>query len=163
MKRKDLVIERTFNAPIEEVWAAFTSSEILARWWSPEGMTNCCATCDVREGGEFRYCFKSPDGKEYWGKGVYQTVTAPTYLSYLDNFTDANGTPVAPSHYGIPGTELTSSFIEFRFTRVGAKTHLKMTGENPYDDSLTENMTTGWNSIFDKLVTNFQNSIRPID
>jgi uncharacterized protein YndB with AHSA1/START domain len=38
MKKKKLIIDRTFNAPIDKVWAAFTNPEILAKWWSPAGM-----------------------------------------------------------------------------------------------------------------------------
>ena len=96
MKRKKLIIDRTFNAPIDKVWAAFTNPEILAKWWSPAGMKNYHASTDVRVGGEFRYCFESSEGVRYWGKGVYQTINEPTYLSYIDNFTDADGAPVPP-------------------------------------------------------------------
>jgi uncharacterized protein YndB with AHSA1/START domain len=62
MKKKKLIIDRTFNAPIDKVWAAFTNPEILAKWWSPAGMKNYHASTDVREGGEFRYCFENSEG-----------------------------------------------------------------------------------------------------
>ena len=42
--------------------------------------------------------------------------------------------------------------VEFAFTAKGDKTDMRITGENPYDDSMTENMTQGWNSMFDKLI-----------
>jgi hypothetical protein len=70
MKKKKLIIDRTFNAPIDKVWAAFTNPEILAKWWSPAGMKNYHASTDVREGGEFRYCFESSEGVRYWGKNA---------------------------------------------------------------------------------------------
>jgi len=143
MKKKKLIIDRTFNAPIDKVWAAFTNPEILAKWWSPAGMMNYHTSTDVREGGEFRYCFES---------SVYQTINEPTYLSYIDNFTDSDGTPVPPAHYGIPGDVPVPTLVEFVFTAKGDKTDMRITGENPYDDSMTENMTQGWNSMFDKLV-----------
>lgn len=152
MKKKQLIIERTFNAPIGKVWAAFTNPEILAKWWSPAGMKNYHASTDVREGGEFRYCFESSEGVRYWGKGVYQKINEPTYLSYIDNFTDSDGTPVPPAHYGIPGDVPVPTLVEFVFTAKGDKTDMRITGENPYDDSMTENMTQGWNTMFDKLV-----------
>ena len=56
------------------------------KWWSPAGLKNYHASTDVREGGEFRYCFESSEGVRNWGKGVYQTINEPTYLSYIDNF-----------------------------------------------------------------------------
>lgn len=158
MKRKRLVIERTFDAPVETVWDAFTTPEILATWWSPAGMTNSFISAEVRTGGEFRYCFRSSDGKEFWGNGIYVTIRPPTFLSYIDNFTDENGKPVPPSHYGIPGDELTQSLVEITLTRDGARTHLTISAENPFDDTMTEPMTQGWNSMFDKLRDKLQKS-----
>jgi uncharacterized protein YndB with AHSA1/START domain len=155
MNTKKLVIKRTFNAPIDKVWEAFTTPEILARWWSPEGMTNYHASTDVRVGGEFRYCFKSSEGKEYWGKGTYQTITRPVKLAYIDDFTDAEGNPVPPSFYGIPGDEILSSLVTFSFTADGVRTHMTISMDSPYDDAMTESMKQGWNSMFDKLRENF--------
>ena len=42
----DLVFERTFDAPRERVWKAFTDPEIVPRWWGPHGTT----TQDRRDG-----------------------------------------------------------------------------------------------------------------
>ncbi len=152
MTHQKLIIDRIFNAPIERVWEAFTNPDLLAQWWSPEGMTNYHVSTDVREGGEFRYCFESSDGIKYWGKGVYKTINEPTYLAYIDYFTDAKGNPVAPSHYGIPGDEIIPTLVEFSFTEKGEQTSMRITGENPFDASMTEEMTKSWNSMFDKLV-----------
>ncbi len=156
MTNKKLIIERTFNAPIDKVWAAFTTPEILAQWWFPEGMTNSHATTDLRVGGEFRYCFKNHEGNEFWGKGVYQTITAPTYFSYIDNFTDADGKPVPPSYFGMPGDELTPTLVEITLKNNGAITRMQITMENPFDEAMTKNMTQGWNSMFDHLRDNLQ-------
>jgi uncharacterized protein YndB with AHSA1/START domain len=152
MTHKKLTIDRNFNAPIDRVWEAFTTPEMLAKWWSPAGMTNYHASADVRQGGEFRYCFESSEGVKYWGKGVYQSIIEPTYLSYIDYFTDADGTPVPPSHYGIPGDEIIPTLVEFAFAEKGEKTSMRITGDNPFDASMTEEMTKSWNSMFDKLV-----------
>lgn len=157
MTLNKLTIDRKFNAPIARVWEAFTTPELLAKWWSPEGMTNYHASTDVRAGGEFRYCFESSEGVKYWGKGVYQSITEPTYLSYIDYFTDAEGNPVAPSHYGIPGDEIIPTLVEFSFSAEGEQTSMRITGDNPYDDSMVEEMTKSWNSMFEKLVTGLKN------
>ena len=151
MTHTKLIIERKFDAPIDRVWHAFTTPEILATWWSPAGMSNCHASTDLRRGGDFRYCFES-GGAKYWGKGVYQSIEEPDHFSYIDYFTDEDGNPVAPSHYGIPGDEIVPTLVEFAFTDEGEKTGLRMTGDNPFDAAMTEEMTRGWNSMFDKLV-----------
>lgn len=152
MTHNKLTIDRKFNAPIDRVWEALTKSEILAKWWSPAGMTNCHASADLRQGGEFRYCFESSEGVKYWGKGVYKTINEPACLSYMDYFTDADGHPVPPSHYGIPGDKIIPTLVEFTFAERGEQTSMRITGDNPFDASVTEEMTKGWNSMFDKLV-----------
>jgi uncharacterized protein YndB with AHSA1/START domain len=153
---KQLVIERDFNAPIEKVWEAFTDPELLKQWWSPEGMHNVFMTAEVVEGGKFRYCFKMDEGgEEYWGRGIYQKLDRPNYLSYLDSFTDAEGNDVGPDHYGMAGNEVGETLVEFFFTEKGGVTHMKLVGENPFDEEMTKSMTEGWNGMFNKLAGSF--------
>lgn len=149
-----LIIERTFNHPIEKVWSAWTTPELLAQWFTPAGMSNAMATADVREGGLFRYCFKSEeDGKEYYGRGIYQKIEPMTYLSYLDSFTDTNGNDVPASYYGAGPDKIIETLVEIKLEDQGGQTKMIIEMENPYPDNqeMAEQMTAGWNSMFDKL------------
>lgn len=148
---KNLNLERSFSAPISKVWEAFSSADKLEKWWFPEGMESSSISVDFKKGGIFTYCFKGAEGVEYWGRGVYQEIDQPNFLSWLDTFTDAQGNPVPSSHYGIPGDEIVETLVEFRLAEENGITTMKMFGENPYDDSMLEDMTKGWNSMFDKL------------
>ena len=49
-----LTIRRTFNAPRERVFAAFTDADLLREWFAPPGTTIGEATFDAREGGRYR-------------------------------------------------------------------------------------------------------------
>jgi uncharacterized protein YndB with AHSA1/START domain len=147
---KKLTLEREFDAPIEKVWEAFTTPKILSKWWSPEGMTSSHISVDLREGGLFRYCMKWDKG-EVWGLGEYKSITKLALLSYYDTFSDAKGTPVPPSHYGMPGDKIERLLVEIIFSVHGNKTHMKLSGENPHDEKMTADMSKGWNSMFDKL------------
>lgn len=150
---KTLIIERSFNAPIEKVWDAFTNPEVLRVWFTPPAMSNSFISTELKEGGLFRYCFKMNEGGvEFWGRGIYQKIDAPNYLSYLDTFTDADGTVVPPSYFGMPGDEIVETLAEFFFTSNGDTTSLKLVGENPFDEKMTADMTAGWNGMFDNLV-----------
>lgn len=150
---KKLIIERSFNAPIEKVWDAFTNPEVLKLWFTPPAMSNSFISTELKEGGMFRYCFKMNEGDaEFWGRGIYQKIDAPNYLSYLDSFTDADGNDVSPSYFGMPGDEIVETLVEFFFTSDGNTTTLKLVGENPFDEKMTEDMTSGWNGMFDNLV-----------
>ncbi len=149
---KKLTLTRTFRAPIDEVWLAWTDAELLHKWWSPAGMHCSYMTANVQEGGRFLYCFKMDTGDtEYWGRGNYQTITEPTFLSYLDSFTDKKGIDVPPSYYDMPGDEIVESLVEINFKEDKNGTHITFTSDNPFGAKMTKDMTRGWNSMFDKL------------
>lgn len=148
---KKLTIERSFSSPIGKVWEALTDEDKLKKWWYPSGMEASHISVDLQQGGAFRYCFRASDGKEFWGRGIYQTIEQPKLLSFLDTFTDAQGNPVPSSHYGMPGEEIIESLVEFNLTTDDGVTTMKMVGDNPHDDSMLEDMKNSWNGMFDKL------------
>lgn len=151
---KELAIERTFDAPIEKVWAAFTTPDLLAKWFAPEGMSNTLAIADVQEGGVFRYCFKSDENDAvFYGRGVYQKIESMTVLSYLDSFTDAEGNDVPASHYGMDGDDIKESLVSFAFEDIDGKTKMTVRMDVDGYENIAEEMTSGWNSMFDKLET----------
>src|SRR5918994_4213918 len=51
----DLVFERTFDAPREQVWKAFTDPQLIPRWWGPNETSTEVVEMDVRPGGKWRY------------------------------------------------------------------------------------------------------------
>lgn len=100
-KTPALTIERVFDAPRAAVFRAWTDPALLKRWWAPAGCSTPHCTVDLRPGGLFHYCMRLPDGKDIWGRGVYQEVAAPERLSYLDSFADERGNRVSPTRYGM--------------------------------------------------------------
>ena len=78
-----LNVTRTFAAPREAVYEAWTDPEHLKQWWGPEGMDAPVAELDVRSGGKYRTCMRSPDGKqEMWVGGEYVEVSPPQRLVF---------------------------------------------------------------------------------
>ena len=148
---EQLVITRSFNAPIETVWDAFVNPRKLKDWWSPIGMNSFHISVDLKTNGLFIYCFEDGEGHQFWGRGEYKEISKPNKLSYLDSFSDPEGYPVPPSYFGMVGDDILNTLVEFTFTQSGDMTIMKMVGENPYDESMSEDMTNGWNSMFDKL------------
>jgi uncharacterized protein YndB with AHSA1/START domain len=88
---KTFSISRVFDAPRDLVWKAVTESERLAHWWGPKGFTMVKCTVDLRPGGLFHYCMRSPDGHEMWGKWVYREIDPPDRLVAVTSFSDAEG------------------------------------------------------------------------
>jgi uncharacterized protein YndB with AHSA1/START domain len=88
---RDLVITRTFDAPRELVFKAWTDPEHLQHWWGPKGFTFGVAKFDFRPGGIFHYSMRSPDGHEMWGKFVYREIVAPEKIVFVNSFSDEKG------------------------------------------------------------------------
>ena len=74
----DLVFERTFDAPREQVWMAMTDPTLVPRWWGPHGTTTTVTEMDVRPGGTWRYVSSAPDRDDVVFYGEYLEVTPPT-------------------------------------------------------------------------------------
>lgn len=90
--QQGLFMKREFNAPRELVYKVWTEPEHFGNWWGPQGFTLEVATMDVRPGGIFLGCQKSPDGQyAIWGKFVYQEVQAPEKLVWIQSFSDEEG------------------------------------------------------------------------
>ena len=72
----DLVFERTFDAPRERVWKAFTDPEIVPRWWGQHGTTTTVVEMDVRPGGKWRYVSSAADRDDVAFYGEYLEIDA---------------------------------------------------------------------------------------
>jgi uncharacterized protein YndB with AHSA1/START domain len=99
MTDNELVINRTFNAPRELVWKAWTEPERLIRWWGPKGFTAPSCTLDLRVGGTYLYCMRSLEGQDYWNTGVYREIVVPERIVCSDSFADEKGNVVPATHY----------------------------------------------------------------
>src|SRR5215207_4572000 len=111
----DLVFERTFDAPREQVWEAFTDPARVPRWWGPHGTTTTVAAMDVRPGGEWRYVSSAPERDDVTFYGEYHEVDPPERLRWTFMF-DVDG--VGPQ--GGPET--------FTFEDLGGRTRVVSRG-----------------------------------
>jgi uncharacterized protein YndB with AHSA1/START domain len=78
-----LRVERTVNAPPQVLFDAWTSREVLRRWW-PAGADwqTPVAEVDPRVGGRLRLVMRSPDGEEFGGSGEYVELRPPERLAF---------------------------------------------------------------------------------
>lgn len=60
-KKRDLVISRVLNAPVEQVWKTRSDPGYVMQWWGPEGFASPVAKMDFREGGISLVCMSSPE------------------------------------------------------------------------------------------------------
>ena len=90
-ENKTVHVEREFSAPIENVWAAWTESELLDQWWAPKPYKTKTKTMDFREGGHWLYAMIGPTGDTHWCRADYKSIDVQKKLSWLDAFCDESG------------------------------------------------------------------------
>ncbi|HEX2605030.1 MAG TPA: SRPBCC domain-containing protein, partial [Oxalicibacterium sp.] len=86
---RSLVLTRTFDAPPELVYRAWTDPEMLKHWFVPRPWTIARAETDVRPGGASLIVMRDPEGKEYPNRGVYLEVIENKKLVVTDAYTHA--------------------------------------------------------------------------
>lgn len=138
---RTLVLEREFDAPRELVFNAFKDPEHLKQWWGPKGWELPVCKVDFRPGGVWHYCMKCVDktqgqyyGMESWGKAVYQEITEPAKVSYIDYFSDAQGS----ENRDMPSTKGTNTFVD-----LGGRTKLVSRAEYASPEALKTVMDMG--------------------
>ena len=133
-----LRIERTFDAPVERVFDAWTSEEVLRRWLhGMPGWQTPTAEVDLRVGGAIRIVMRDPDGgAESGATGEYTVVDPPRRLVFTWVWDDQPDLP---------------QLIELEFSERDGTTTVRMTNSSIPSDERAESQDRGWNVCFDNL------------
>jgi uncharacterized protein YndB with AHSA1/START domain len=82
LSERELVSRRTFHAPRERVFRAYSDPARLARWWGPSGYTNTFHVFDMRPGGVWRSTMHAPDGTDYPSESVFVEIVEPERIVF---------------------------------------------------------------------------------
>lgn len=155
---RDLILERTADVRPELVWKAWTTPEILKKWFAPKPWTTIDAEIELRPGGVMRTVMRSPEGQEFPGAGcvleavenqrlVWTTVLGPGFRPQLqpqtgeDSFGFTAIITIEP-HNG--GTKYTALVV-----------HADAAGRKRHEDM---GFHVGWSAVFDQLVDLVKNA-----
>ena len=134
-----LRMERTFAAPAERVFDAFTSEEVMRRWWhaSPDWETPV-ASVDLRIGGRIRVVMRDPESdKRYGGGGEYVEIDPPRRLAFTWTWEDDRAQ--------------TQQLIEIEFEEREGVTTMRFTHRDLWDEESVRSHENGWGIAFDNL------------
>jgi uncharacterized protein YndB with AHSA1/START domain len=137
LDKNTLRIERSYNAPAQRVFDAWTSEEVMRRWWHAEhDWETSEATVDLRLGGEVRVVMRDPaKDAEYGGGGKYVEIDPPTRLAFTWLW-DGNETRM---------------LIELDFEETDGVTRVRFTHSGLWDEEAVRSHQRGWNICFDIL------------
>src|SRR2546423_15478404 len=88
LANKKITVVREFNAPVDQVWKAWTESELLDQWWAPKPWKANTKSMDFREGGLWHYYMESPDGSRHFSVVKYKSIIPNKSFIAVDGFCD---------------------------------------------------------------------------
>jgi uncharacterized protein YndB with AHSA1/START domain len=106
---QEIVITRSFDAPRDLVFKAFTDPDAVPQWWGWRESETIVHELEARPGGRWRFVGRDKDGNEYGFHGVYHDATAPERIVYTFEFE------------GMPGHVLLETIT---FEEQDGKTHM---------------------------------------
>jgi len=150
--RDAVVIERTFDAPVDLIWQMWTDPEHFKAWYGPDGASIPTAEMDVRVGGRRLVSMEvqSPGGPmQMWFTGEYREVVPNEHLVYTESMSDENGN-VAP---GLAEGHPETTEVRVELLEVGGRTRMVMTHSGVPADSPG---AAGWAMAFKKLAAHVE-------
>lgn len=151
--KEQFVINRSFAAPMEEVFALWTHPEHLSQWLPPAGMTMKSFQGEIKPGGEFTFVMGDATNSVH-GKNKYLEIQPSDLLIYELEFRDENGKALEPA-WPLP------IVTTVMFSQEGpTQTRVTVLWEPKSSATAAEiecfitaraGMAQGWNGAFDKL------------
>jgi uncharacterized protein YndB with AHSA1/START domain len=147
-EQRTLTIERTFDAPVELVFAAWAKPEHLVRWFGPNDFTLPTCEQDFRVGGKYNFCMRAPDGTDHWVRGEYRDISEFDRLVFT--WTRDDGQP-AP---------WVDNVVALTFEEVKGRTRMTMRHALFATEADRNDHQGGWSECFDRLAAFLENSER---
>jgi uncharacterized protein YndB with AHSA1/START domain len=138
----ELRLERTFDAPREAVFDAWTSPEVMRRWWAAEhDWDTPIAEVDLRPGGRVRVSMSEPAGEPvHTFEGEYLEVRPPERLVFTVEWQGADADGVV-------------STVSVEFHEQGERTTVVLTQTGIVSEQSREEHEDGWTKCLDNLET----------
>ncbi len=139
LKNRTLTIEKTLNAPVNVVWAAWTQPEHIAQWWGPMGMETTVLQHDFEVGGRWKFSMHMP------GKGDF--ITEGVYSEIIENEKIVTSADFKPMTEGVE--------LHVFFKSMGDQTHFSFNVIHETEEYCKQQeemgFYNGWGSVFNRL------------
>jgi uncharacterized protein YndB with AHSA1/START domain len=150
-----VVIERTYRAKIEDVWALWTTKDGFESWWGPQGFRADVHELDARPGGVLRYDMVA-DSPEMIAamKQMGRPPSHPTNSRFSELEPHARLVLTNMIDF-LPGVATYESHIAVDFTSTGDKVRMVVTLDAMHSDEFTQMQKQGFTSQLTKLDARF--------
>jgi len=140
---EQILITREFDAPKHLVYEAWTTPELVKRWWSARRGEVTLAEIDLRVGGKWRYVMVTEDGLEVAFHGEYREIVPNERLVSTE------------AYEGIPDADEHAALNTLTLTEIDGRTTLEVLVEHPTkegrDMHIESGMEGGMQEAMDRL------------
>lgn len=143
---RTITVERSFNAPLDPVWAAWTQADILCKWWAPKPYACVITGLDFREGGRWSYYMQGPQGDRHFCYFDYDSVKPQNSFAGTEGFCDEQGTPNA----AMPQMRWEVGFSESDGTTM-VRTHITFDSADDLEKTIAMGFKEGFTMGLDQL------------
>jgi uncharacterized protein YndB with AHSA1/START domain len=148
LNETQLEVSRSFEAPLELLWQAWTEPEHFKKWYGPKNFTTPMCEIDLEVGGRHFWSMKSPDGMEMYYIGTYKEISPMDRLVYTDSMSDADGNVISPTVMGMPEGSPTTMDVTVSFDFADGQTTVTVSHVSSGPEDRAE---MGWEQAFEKL------------
>lgn len=147
-KENQIAVSRSFDAPLEVLWKAWTDPKRFMKWYGPKGFTAPSCEIDLRVGGRHLWSMKAPNGMQMYFTGTYKEIVPMDRIVFTDGPSDAKGNVMSPSAMGMPEGSPATMDVTVTFSHEDGMTTVTVShvGHGDADQS-----GAGWEQAFDKL------------
>lgn len=147
-----LEMERMFHVPVNQLFAAFSSSEALKAWWWPAGMYSDHIELDFKVEGQYFINMKGFDQAGGGGMtGQFEEIVENKLIVMTDNFADSNGVRISAAEAKMPGEWPEMGYITFEFEELDNGTSRFKLFQEGTPVEMYKECIQGWSESFDKL------------
>lgn len=150
------VMTRKLNAPLEQVWRAWSEADALGQWWGPKGCAIEVLRFEFRPGGFFHYAMNFPGAPPMWGRFNFIDIVESQRIVWLNSFANEHGGLARA-----PFSELCPLEVEntVTFAQQGDATILTLRAqpfgapveEQAFFEALGASLEQGYGGTFDQL------------
>jgi uncharacterized protein YndB with AHSA1/START domain len=138
-------VSRLFPAPRETVFKAWSSADHVKRWFCPDSYSVPEAKVEMRVGGAFEVCMRSPEGVDHWTRGTFTEVMSPERLTIDHHVIDPCG-----------GGPLFSAVTQVKFSAAPGGTLMEVVQTYSFPataqaEQMLKGAPEGWRQTLDKL------------
>ncbi|GIZ08155.1 SRPBCC domain-containing protein [Flavobacterium sp. UMI-01] len=150
-KNQEVKIIRIFDAPIDMVWKAWTDTELLMKWYAPNGCTIHFKHIEVETGGKFHSCISNPEYGDCWCIGEYKEVVPNSKIVFTMINADENGNPIDPTKIGMDPDWPGETLVTITFEKENTKTRMELHQTVSQELAIKTGAYPSWLQMLDKM------------